>query len=99
MLKEIKVKINEKEYVSKANMLTFLKFEKLTGQPLSKADFEYIEIQLQLLYAALLANNKDFNYDFEDFVGTLDDNPTILTDFQTIVNEDVVEKKAANKKK
>lgn len=78
-MKEIKISIKEKEYTLKQTFRTYLLFEELTGKQIS--DIKTMKDMIYLLYCTFKANNKEFEYSFDDFIDVIDENPEIFTKF------------------
>lgn len=101
MIKEIKVKIENDEFIIKTNFKTFIKLEKILNQKISEIDLEYIENQFQLMHCSLQANNKNYSQSFDEFIDFVDSHPEIMTDFKSTLTDEIVEEieeKTAKKK-
>lgn len=86
-MKEIKIKIGEKEYKIRQSFRALLLFEELSGKDVSDIKDSVTDI-LKLFYCILKANNKDtFNYTFDEFIDLIDENYESVDVFSKFLTE------------
>lgn len=80
-----KVTINNAEYILRYTLRALFIYEEITGKPYSgdKMVNSYI-----LLYAMLMANNKDFPLTFDDVIDACDSDPSIFETFLAVLEEE-----------
>lgn len=76
---ELSIIIKEKEYKIKQSFRTYLLFEERNNKQIS--EIQTMKDMLELLYCSFVGCNKNFEYDFDEFLDLLDENPDILTKF------------------
>ena len=96
-MKEIKIRIAGSEYQIKQSFRSLMLFEDMTGKPVSEANDSINTIML-MFYCILKACNKNFEYDFEQFVDVVDDNPESVEVFTNFL-QDQAQPEPAKKKK
>lgn len=97
MIKEIKIKLSEKEYIIKKNYKSLLEFENQTDRGITEMKQTLADL-LMLFYCILISNNES-DLTFSQFVDLIDENENVLDDFNNyLVNsattiDETVEKK------
>lgn len=77
------ITIHGKDYNLKFSLRTMLIFERLASK--SVAEISTLMDQIIYMYSALLAANSDMELKFEDLVDAIDDDMSIITQFQDAV--------------
>ena len=80
----MKVKINNKEYNIKYSFKTHMVYENCMGKTYPGNTLTDVVI---FYYCCLLANNDNIDFSLDEFINYLDDDPTILETFNTMINE------------
>ncbi len=78
----MKVVIDGKEYAIAYSFRMYFMYERITGEAFKGGLLSSIAV---LFYSALLANNEDFPLTFEQFVDALDENTSLLDEFNHFV--------------
>lgn len=97
---EITIKIREKDYKIKQSFRSYLLYEERTGKQIG--DIVTMKDILELLYCTFRGCNKDFSYDFDEFIDIVDEDGTILDQFNKFNNDQITstsEKNDGKKKK
>lgn len=94
---EEKITLFGKEWVLKKSMTAFLLFEELRGKPISEMSGSLADT-LTLFYCVLKAKNKEFTYQFDEFVELLDDEVEALDRFENAMVKSAKRMKPPKKK-
>lgn len=78
-MKEISIKIREKEYQIKQSFRTYMLFEELSGKQIG--EIETMKDNIMLIYCTFKGCNKNFEFSFDEFIDILDENPEIFSEF------------------
>lgn len=74
----MKIKFGDKEYELKYTLRAFMFWEQMMGKPF---DVRTLTDTYVLFYCFLLASNKPFDVNFEEFMDLLDENHLAVKDF------------------
>ena len=95
------IKINGVNFKVKQSFRALMKFEEMTGRSVYKIN-ESINDVMTLLFCILSANNREtFKFSFDEFIDLIDNNPTVIDDFNAYlltVAADVTEETPSKKK-
>lgn len=101
MIKEIQIKIGDKDYLVKKNYKSMLLFEQETGKSITELKQNLTDLIL-LFYSIVKANNQ-VEFNFTQFVDMIDERPEAMDEFNkflidsaTLVTEPPIKKKKAN---
>ena len=99
-MKEIKIKINNQEFIIKQTFRALMLFEEISGRNSNEIK-ENINDLMLLFYCILKGANKlTFQYSFDEFIDLLDDNQESIEVFNEYLQELQKEvPKQSNKKK
>lgn len=86
MNNSIKIKISGVEYTIKQSFRSLMIFENLTGINAFEAN-NSVNHLLMLFYSILKGCNKDFEFEFEQFVDLIDENPESVELFSNFIQE------------
>jgi hypothetical protein len=79
-MNELKITIKGKEFIIKQSFRSYLLYEEMTGHQIS--DISTMKDMLTLLYCTLKGCNvKSWEYNFDDFIDIIDEDPEIFTKF------------------
>lgn len=98
-MEEIKIKINDVEYILRNSTRALLKFEELTGKSVLLINENYTDT-ITLFYSMLYGANKNtFKYGLDEFIDVLDDNEGSIEVFNNyLISQAPVENKKKVKK-
>lgn len=77
--------INNKEYRLKYTFRALMLFEQITNKMFN---IESLSDELVFFYCILLASNPDDTMTFDEFMDSVDDNPTLLAQFQQFLADE-----------
>lgn len=78
------ISINGREYKAKQTLRALMIFEDAFGRLPKNGSFAD---GMRLYYSILLANNPDMDLEFDEFISAVDSNPSIMKDFQKVVED------------
>lgn len=84
------IKINGTECKVKYTIRALLLYEKITGQSFQMRDTME---EMVFFYCMVLANNKDIELTFEQFLDAIDEDPNIVLQFTEILTAQAQQKK------
>ena len=105
-MEKITIKIEGKDLTIKQSFRALMLFEEMTNKTVNEIT-ESVADSMKMFYCILKANNVDtFNWNFEQFLDIIDEQPEVFTKFNTYLEslqepakEPAVQKKIVNKKK
>lgn len=78
------IEINGRQYKVKYSLRSLFIFEQITDKPFALTS----TLDKTLFYYCLvLANNKDTELTFDEFVDAIDENPNLINEFNTILTD------------
>ena len=92
----MKMTIEGKEYEIKYSLRMYYTYEGITGTMFTGGTLLSISM---LFFSALIANNENFPYTFDQFVGVLDEDNTLLSNFNDWLTRELEKCPAEDKKK
>lgn len=87
-MNEITIKIGGVDYKIKQSFRSLMLFENLTGKPVGEA-VDSVNTIMMMFYCIIKANNKNFEFDFEQFVDLIDDNSESIEVFTEFLQNQV----------
>lgn len=99
-MEKITIKIENKDLIIKQSFRALMLFEEMTSKTVNEMNESVADI-LKLFYCILKANNLDtFNWNFEQFIDIIDEQPEVFTSFTDYLQEQAKgEKPTATQKK
>ncbi len=101
-MNEANIKINGVEYKIKQSFRALMLFEEMTGKSVYQMDQTLNDV-IKLFYCIIKANNRNiFNFSFDEFIDTIDDNPDsveLFNDYLLSTVEQPIEKDKPKKKR
>jgi hypothetical protein len=101
-MKEIKIKIENNEYVVKQSFRSLMLFEEMTGKNANQLTDNLTDL-MTLFYCILQAGNKDiFKFSFDQFIDLIDNNQDtiqVFNDYLADLNADTTNTTKQTKKK
>jgi len=92
MNKEVKIKLGNKEFKLKNHSYrAMFMFEDISGKQVT--EMSTFKDQLMYFYCLISVSNKDFPYTFDSFVDLLEEDESILQEFNKINNGEDSKKK------
>lgn len=89
-----KIKIKNKEYKVRYTFRALMLFEQITSKMFS---IDNLTDQITFFFCLLLANNPDDKLTYEEFIDALDDDSTILNQFQKFLADEAEKRNIYNK--
>lgn len=83
------IKIAENNYQLKYTVRSLFVYEQITGTTFNP---DKLLNEYTLLFAVLIANNKDFRLSFDEFINFCDEDPRIFLDFRKWLIEELKQK-------
>ena len=81
----MKIILKDKEYNLKITLRSYFVFEQITNHPFEiKTMFD----NYAWMYSMLIANNKDCELTFDDFIDIMDDEPNKVNEFNEILQKE-----------
>lgn len=81
----MKIILKDKEYEVKITLRSYFVFEQITNHPFEiKTMFD----NYAWMYSMLIANNKDCELTFDDFIDIMDEEPNKVIEFNEIVQKE-----------
>ena len=78
-------KINEKEYELKSSFRAYMLYENITGKSFEPTTMTDI---INFFYCIVITSSKDYEYKYNDFLDTLDENANLMVEFsEWLTNE------------
>lgn len=86
--------INKKEYKMKYTFRALMLFEQITNKMFT---IESLSDELIFFYCILLASNPDNTMTFDEFMDYIDEDPTLLTQFQQFLTDEAIKRNVYRK--
>jgi hypothetical protein len=98
-MNEVKIKLNDTDYIIKQSFRSLLLFEEITKRSANNFE-ENISDVITLFYCILKASNqKTFLFSLDQFIDLLDENQNSLNEFTNYLQDQAKDQKIENKKK
>lgn len=81
----MKIKINDKEIELKQTVRSLIIYENITGQSMLQP--QTMEDVLTYFFCVVLGSSKDYSIKYEDFLDTIDENPSVIQEFTEWMRE------------
>lgn len=80
----MKITIKDKEIELKYTLRSMIMYENITEQTFNPTTMTDI---ITYMYCVVIASSKDYSLKFDEFIDYIDDNPSIITEFGTWIQE------------
>lgn len=97
-MEKITIQIAGVDYVIKKSFRSLMLFEQLSKKNVDEIG-ESVTDLMMLFYCILKANNKHFEFEFEDFIDLIDDNQDTMDIFSEYIENQASEKQEQPQKK
>lgn len=86
----MKIKIEEQEVELKMSFRAYMLYENITGKSFEATNMTDI---INFFFCVLITSSKNYDYKYNDFLDTLDENPNLLVEFSSWLESEYTKNK------
>ena len=91
----MEITIKDKAYKLKYTLRALFIFEQITGKMF---DIKTLTDEYVYFYCLIMANNKDANLTFDEFIDAIDEDPTLMNKYKDFMDSEMKKQKQINSK-